>query len=109
MTIHIKALTFEAIIGILQHERERPQEVVIDCTIEYHFVDGDFLDYACIVSDIQERVIQKRYYLIEEALEDLENYFIQHYKEKIQSLFIEIKKPDIFDNCTVSISQKRKF
>ena len=40
MTIHVEALTFDVIIGLLDFERERPQRVIIDIEASY---DADLL------------------------------------------------------------------
>ena len=39
MTIHIEALTFDVIIGLLDFERDRPQRVIIDIEASYDYKD----------------------------------------------------------------------
>jgi dihydroneopterin aldolase len=109
LTIHIKALTFEAIIGILESERKKPQKVVIDIDMEYTFIDGDFINYAVVVQEVEERVKRSGYYLLEEAIIDIEKSIVDKYKKLLKSLHIEIKKPDILNNCIVSLSKVKNF
>ena len=68
MTIHIEALTFNVIIGLLDFERERPQRVIIDLEALYEYSDSEFIDYADMVTLIQNELKEKRYELLEEAL-----------------------------------------
>ena len=46
MRIYIENLKFQTIIGILDFEREIPQDVVIDTIIDYSYSNGDFINYA---------------------------------------------------------------
>ncbi len=109
MTIRIKALTFEAIIGILEHERRTAQRVVIDVTMEYEYSNGVFIDYARVVQEIEELVIENRFKLLEEAIDAIEILLTHRYRKLLKSLSIEIEKPDILEHCTVSLSKSVKF
>ena len=42
MTIHIEALSFDVIIGLLDFERVTPQRVIIDIEASYSYSDDDF-------------------------------------------------------------------
>ena len=46
MIIRIKKLTFDAIVGILPHEREMAQGVCVDAKITYDFTKTQFIDDA---------------------------------------------------------------
>ncbi|MDD5548667.1 MAG: dihydroneopterin aldolase, partial [Sulfurovaceae bacterium] len=46
MTIHIENLSIQAIIGILDFEREKTQNIIIDLEIGYEYNKNVFLDYA---------------------------------------------------------------
>ena len=103
MTIRIEALEFEAIIGLLDHERDRVQRVRIDLEAEYNYRPPEFLDYAHMVEIIKNHIIAKRYELLEEALEGLHTTLRTTFPE-ITSLHITIAKPDILPDCVVSLS-----
>jgi len=105
MTIHIEKLTFEAIIGLLDFEREHTQRVVIDLEAAYDYENDTFIDYADLAETITARVRQRRYELLEEALLDLETLIHSSYPH-ITALYLKIQKPDILQNCQVALSQK---
>ena len=108
MTIHIEALTFDVIIGLLDFERERPQRVIIDLEASYEDHDGEFIDYADMVLLIQNELKEKRYELLEDALLGLKEVLYSSYPQ-IQKLFLKISKPDILPQCTVSLSKTWNF
>ncbi len=102
MTIEIKDLEFETIIGILDFERITKQNVRIDCLIDYNY-DQEFLNYALITEHIENEMIKNRFKLIEEALLSLKSSLKQDFP-LISTLFLKISKPDILANCEVSLS-----
>ena len=51
MTIHIEALTINAIIGILDFERSSKQKVIIETKINYNYTENQFIDYAMVIKD----------------------------------------------------------
>ena len=108
MTIHIEALTFNVIIGLLDFERERPQRVIIDLEALYEYSDSEFIDYADMVTLIQNELKEKRYELLEEALLGIKKLLSSSYPQ-IQTLFLKISKPDILPQCTVSLSKTWNF
>ena len=59
MAIHIEALTFDVIIGLLDFERERPQRVIIDLEASYEYNDKQFINYADMVLLIQKELKEK--------------------------------------------------
>jgi dihydroneopterin aldolase len=108
MTIHIEALTFDVIIGLLDFERDRPQRVIIDLEASYEYSDSEFIDYADMVLLIQNELKEQRYELLEEALLGLKEVLYTRYPQ-IQTLFLKISKPDILPQCTVSLSKSWNF
>jgi dihydroneopterin aldolase len=107
MIIEIENLTFQAIIGILDFEREEPQDVIINLSIEYNFNDK-FINYAEVSHLIKKRVIKKRFLLIEDALADLSKKLKKEFSQ-ISSLKLKITKPSILPDCMVSVSEKYIF
>jgi len=108
MTIHIEDLTFDVIIGLLDFERDKPQRVIVNLQALYDYSDDAFIDYADIVLLIQETLKTKRYELLENALLGLKEVIHTAYPH-IDSLFIKISKPDILDECIVSLSNTWTF
>ncbi len=103
MTIHIESLTFDAIIGLLDFEREHTQQVVIDLQADYPYSDRDFIDYAELCDLLISKVREARYELLEDALLELETLIRSAYPQ-ITSLFLKIAKPNIMKNVTVALS-----
>ncbi len=108
MTIHIEELTFDTIIGLLDFERITPQKVIINLEASYDYSDNNFINYADIVKLIEKKIIDKEYKLLEEALLGLKNNIRREYPQ-VQTLYIKISKPNIIDNCRVSLSQNWHF
>jgi len=104
MIIHIQDLRFQCIIGILDFERETPQDVVVDLTIEYDY-KKDFINYAVVVDMVKKNMIENKYLLIEEALDGLKTILSKEFK-LIDKLDIKLTKPSILPDCKVSVSNK---
>ena len=103
MTLRIEQLEFDAIIGLLDFERDRPQRVRVDLTVTYDYRPGKYLDYAEMVEAIKTHIITQKYTLLEEALEGLHTT-LTHTFPAIETLHITIAKPDILSDCIVSLS-----
>ena len=108
MTIHIDALQFDVIIGLLDFERERPQRVIIDLEASYDYSNENFINYADIVFLIQQDLKEKRYELLEESLLGLKNILFTTYPQ-LKTLKLKIAKPDILAECSVALSHSWKF
>ncbi len=107
MQITIASLTFDTIIGILEHERHTPQRVIIDCVIEYDF-RGGYIDYAAVADRIKHIMIREKFELIEEALDALQRKIFSDHPN-INTLSLKITKPDILGDCDVSVGETYKF
>jgi len=106
MTIHIEALTFEAIIGLLDFEREKPQRIIVDLQATYPYNDT-FLDYALITEKIMRHIKRRRYELLEDALLGIKKELLENYPQ-ITALKLKISKPDIISECSVALSHSWK-
>jgi len=103
LKIEIENLTFNAIIGLLYFERKNEQKVVVNLTATYLYKDRNYLDYVDICNIIKNSIKTKKFELLEDAL----NYLgktIQTKYPQITNLYIKISKPDILDDCIVSLS-----
>ncbi len=108
MTIEIESLSIEAIIGILDFERVTPQRISIDITLSYDYKDERFINYADIISLVENEMLSQKFELLEEALSALKELIISSY-QNIDKLSIKISKLDIIDNATVSLSDEWRF
>ncbi len=110
MTIKIEKLTFDTIIGILEHERHTPQRVLIDLVIDYEFDEksSDFINYAEVASFIEEVMQKEQFELLETALLRLTTLIKKNFPLS-QKILLTISKPDIIDNCSVSLTMEKSF
>ena len=105
MKIQIKSLTFNCIIGILDFERITSQKVVIDLSFKYDYKNKDsFIDYSKVSKALENIMKEKKFELLEDAIIYIKKYLKKEYK--IKKLKLKISKPDIMDNCIVSLSNK---
>ncbi|NOR56828.1 MAG: FolB domain-containing protein [Sulfurovum sp.] len=108
MTIHIEDLTFDVIIGLLDFERDRPQNVIVNLVCDYDYAEDNFINYADIVEHLENKLKSEQYELLENALLGLKDLLRETYPQ-IQSLKIKIAKPDILPQCTVALSKSWHF
>jgi len=108
MTIHIEDLTFDAIIGLLDFERDRPQRVIINLKSNYDYSDDKFIDYADMVVLMQNKLKEERYRLLENALLGIKEILYTTYPQ-LNTLSLKISKPNILAECTVSLSKTWDF
>jgi len=101
MKVVIKNLTFSTIIGILPHERIQAQQVIVDCSFQYNYANGNFVDYSKIAEHIKLLMQEKKFELLEDAVLYIKNYLKQSYK--IKKIKLKIAKPTILEDCVVSV------
>lgn len=107
MTIHIEDLRFECIIGILDFEREKEQDLLVNLTIDYTY-ENEFINYADVAAFIKIHTKKSKFLLLEDALSSLSAKL----KEKfplINTLYLKITKPSILPDAKVSVSNKYHF
>lgn len=105
MTIHIEALTFKAIIGILDFERITPQNIIVDLLIDYDYSEDNFINYADVIVMIESLIVEKKYKLLEDALIDIEHNLLINYAQ-INKFKLKITKPDIINHAKVALSSE---
>ncbi len=103
MKISIEDLKFQCIIGILDFERQKEQDVIINLAIEYNYED-EFINYADVVKLLKSTMKNKKYLLIEDALSSLSLLLKENFS-KINTLNLKITKPSILPDCTVSVEE----
>lgn len=109
MIIAIKELTFEAIIGLLDFERIRPQRVIVDCHIHYEYQDkNSYINYALVAQFIETTMQEKKFELIETALLRVIDGIKKSFPLS-QKISLTITKPDIISNASVSIAYEKSF
>jgi dihydroneopterin aldolase len=97
--IFIRALTFEAIIGLLPQERLHPQCVVFDGFFTCKDTPLE-IDYSVVAAHIKAEIIAQKFDTVEAALLHLASMLKSTFPQ-IQGLDITLSKPDILPDCTV--------
>jgi dihydroneopterin aldolase len=105
-TIHC-SLAIDVIIGILDFERTSKQTVVVETKINYNYTKNCFIDYSIILKIIEKLLIEKKYKLIEDAIEEIGRTILRDYPQII-SLYLKISKPNIIPNASVALSKEWK-
>lgn len=105
--VSIRALTFEAIIGILDAERTTPQTVNINCNFDYEYQE-DFVNYADVAQTIEKCVKEEKFELLETAITFLIPLIHKRFPQIIK-IYLEIEKPNILDNAKVSVAKEERF
>ncbi len=104
--VHIHNLVFEAILGILEFERLKPQKISVNLDLFYtQLPNRIYLDYIKIQELIQKMMQENQYLLIEDALKDLSHALKTRYSE-ISELYLKISKLEISPNSQVGASVK---
>ncbi|WP_419770677.1 MAG: dihydroneopterin aldolase [Candidatus Marinarcus sp.] len=102
MKVKIEKLTFNCIVGILPFEREKEQRVIIECSFHYTYKKSIFIDYAKVAQEIEKIMKKKKFKLLEDAIVDITEKLTTKYA--LKKLKLKIAKPDILNNCVVSLS-----
>ena len=108
MRIEIEDLTFSCIIGLLDFERVKEQRVVVDISIDYNYTKNNFINYADVANITKRVITENRFELLEDALNSTK-VTIEKEFGNIKKLYIKIAKPDILDDCVVSLSDNWEF
>ena len=106
-TILIEDLTFKAILGLLEKERNEEQLVVINAKIDYESKEN-FIDYAKVCDIMQNIIIEGKFKLIEEAADKIVDVLIKEFPQ-MKRIYLNIKKPEILKNALVGAEILRKF
>ena len=107
LQVNIEELTFKAILGILEKERNEEQLVVVDCKITYPD-KVKFVDYSKVCDVIQKMIIENKYALIEDAVDDIENRLRKLFPQ-MKELYLKVTKPEILKNALVGVEILRKY
>ncbi|NPA03868.1 MAG: dihydroneopterin aldolase [Epsilonproteobacteria bacterium] len=102
--IRLEDFTFYAIIGVLEKERKIPQKVEVEAVIRYK----EWLDYAKVAQFIKNSIQTQQFFLLEDALKTL-LYGLKEKFPQITFAKLTLKKPQILDYVTPSVSLSLKF
>ena len=106
-TIVIEDLTFKAILGLLEKERNEEQIVVVNMKIDYEN-KREYIDYAKVCEMVQSKITEGKYTLIEDAIDDIEEMLKKEFPQ-MKKLYLSIKKPEILKNALVGVEILRNY
>ncbi|MBC8239885.1 MAG: dihydroneopterin aldolase [Alphaproteobacteria bacterium] len=102
--IKFSQLAFPVSIGVLPHEREGPQQLLIDLEIELRRELSDprenlakVLNYDAIRTQIIELAQARHYNLLESLARELLTVFED--EPSIASVRLSVQKPDVYADC----------
>lgn len=108
MRIEIEGLTFTCIIGLLDFERVKEQRIIININIDYNYTKDNFINYVDITEIAKKTLIFNKFELLEDAINSTKEGILKKFNS-IEKIYIKISKPDILDDCIVSLSDSWKF
>ena len=101
MIIAIEQLSVFCIIGLLEHERKVPQELIVDAG----FKADEFVDYALVRTFFTACFKDNDFDTLENAQNHTAKAFFRTF-QGVQYLDLKLTKPNIFGDCKVSIQRK---
>lgn len=98
--IFIEQLTFDAILGVLPHERVTPQRLIVDLQLETDCIAAaaasdalaDTLDYAVVAQQVEALCVQAKALLVETLVEAIAHHLLKD--ERIKGVSVRLSKPD---------------
>ena len=101
-TILIEELTVNMSIGILDHEKTKKQNVIIDIALDiqansdHHDDINGTVSYADVIQEVEQLAQSKHFNLVETITEDIADLCLA--KSLSQRVSVSVKKPDIISN-----------
>ncbi len=116
MRIHIKNLRLRTIVGVDAPERERPQDVIVNVTMDFDGSKaalsddvGDTVDYEAVKRRITTEVEGADFHLLERLAHRILEVVMDD--PKVQRATVEVDKPQALrfaDSVSVSCSGERE-
>jgi dihydroneopterin aldolase len=107
-TVGLKGLRIECIVGILAHERQAAQTVIVDIELDYDFAAaagseavGDAVDYAAVAASVTDLVRRRAFQLIETMAEEAAAMLLAQLT-RVRTVRLEIRKPAAVDAASCS-------
>lgn len=109
MRIHLKDIRANALIGVYDEERVKPQRIIINIWIDYEPTNAitsddvaDTLDYCELTKAIIAHVESTDYFLLERLVESVLDIIMQ--QPLAHHAKVEIDKPDVLKDWANSVS-----
>ena len=92
-------------VGIYEHEKAKPQTVIVNVTLDV-FTNlnaplediDEVVSYEAIVKQINKLAEKRHYNLLEHFAEDIAQMCLK-FEDKIQTVEVRAEKPDIIENA----------
>jgi dihydroneopterin aldolase len=97
----------ECIIGVLEHERQNPQKVLIFIKCRYDYEKNGIICYAELLRCVQHILKHEKFYYLENAVDTI----IANLKKKYMydHLRIRLDKPHILNHTIVGLEKEDIF
>lgn len=115
-TVGFRDLRVRCIIGVLPHEREQPQDVILTVLVETDITQAAAsddvacaIDYAAIAAHARDTAVQGRYQLLERLVDVLAETILRRWPGA-DSVFVEARKPAAIAGAAaavVSVTRRR--
>lgn len=103
--ISLKDLQFNCIIGILPHERENEQPIILNVTLWLDFTNaansGDIrytINYANLAEELQKFIRLSCFRLTETLVVKTGKYILEHYPQT-KAVEVSVRKPQAIPGC----------
>lgn len=108
--IYIQGLNFQAVLGVLDEERTRPQTVTVDLTLETDTRTAaasrqleDTIDYAAMAEAVEAHAVEARHLLVESLAEDIAELILAD--PRVSGVHVKVGKPDALEQAeTVGVA-----
>ena len=102
--VHIKALRLRTIIGVYEHERHTPQDVVVHVEMAVDAAQAaatDDLQFAVDYAALRDRIAQcveaSKFHLLERLAEEILQIVLD--EPRVQSAKVEVEKPNALEQA----------
>ncbi|WP_104747507.1 FolB domain-containing protein [Helicobacter cetorum] len=100
-SVHVHDFIFETILGILEHERHAPQKVRLNLDATYKEpCSKNYLDYMQVQKLLQDTMNERRYLLIEDALNELPS-ILKTFYPNLSKITLQIMKLEVCNHSQV--------
>ncbi|MDR2341496.1 MAG: dihydroneopterin aldolase [Campylobacteraceae bacterium] len=100
ITLLVEKFEFEAIIGLLEEERKKPQKVEVWAKVEIKYNKKSLIDYTFICDIIKNSLQSEKFFTVEEALLHISKKIVK-VSPRICRIYLKILKPSILENRLV--------
>ena len=107
-TTGLKGFRIDCVVGVFEHERTQPQQILMDIELDYDFEGavradgvGEAVDYDRVAVEVAELVQRRKFHLIETMAEETAAMLLEAHV-LVHAVRLEIRKPDAVPTAACS-------